>query len=183
MTAESASRPQRLNRLDCIFPHTPTYFVTTCTDKRRSLLANIVVHDTLRRFAETGADRGAWVGAYILMPDHLHLFVAFDDRKMLLERWMKSLKNTISKTLRRQGVPAARWQKTFFDHVLRSEESYEEKWHYVRENPVRAGLVQNWSEWPYAGEIFPLEYRRLEQITTYDQAQSASLLAACERGG
>ena len=73
---------------------------------------------------------------------------------------MKSLKNTISKTLRRQGAPAPQWQKTFFDHVLRSEESYEEKWHYVRENPVRAGLVQNWSEWPYCGEMHPLEYSR-----------------------
>jgi len=48
--------------------------------------------------------------------------------------------------------------KDFFDHVLRSEESYEEKWHYVRENPVRARLVKRWQEWPFAGEIFDLEY-------------------------
>jgi len=30
----------------------------------------------------------------------------------------------------------------FFDHILRNDESYSEKWEYVRENPVRAGLVQ-----------------------------------------
>jgi putative transposase len=40
-----------------------------------------------------------------------------------------------------------------FDHVLRSDESYDEKWNYVKENPVRAGLVQIASEWPYQGEI------------------------------
>ena len=32
-------------------------------------------------------------------------------------------------------------QEGFFDHLLRSYESYAQKWEYVRENPVRAGLV------------------------------------------
>jgi hypothetical protein len=45
------------------------------------------------------------------------------------------------------------WQKSFFDHVLRSDESAAEKWEYVRQNPVRAGLVASADEWPYAGEI------------------------------
>jgi len=72
---------------------------------------------------------------------------------------MKSLKNTLSKTLRIDGIAALpHWQKGFFDHVLRSEESYEEKWHYVRENPVRAGLVKDREEWPFWGEIFDLRY-------------------------
>jgi len=71
---------------------------------------------------------------------------------------MKSVKNTLSKALRFEGIAASHWQKDFFDHVLRSEESYEEKWHYVRENPVRAGLVKRWQDWPFGGEIFDLEY-------------------------
>ena len=68
----------------------------------------------------------------------------------------ESLKNTLSKTLRSDGIAWPHWQKGFFDHVLRSEESYENKWHYVRENPVRAGLVQDWTDWPFSGEIFDL---------------------------
>ena len=71
---------------------------------------------------------------------------------------MKSLKNTISKTLSENGAPP-HWQKTFFDHLLQSSESYSEKWNYVRENPVRAGLVASTEDWPYLGEIFALEYR------------------------
>jgi len=43
------------------------------------------------------------------------------------------------------------WQREFFDHVLRSDEGYAEKWDYVRENPVRAGLVRSPNEWPYFG--------------------------------
>ena len=44
------------------------------------------------------------------------------------------------------------WQLEFFDHVLRSAKSYSEKWDYVRENPVRAGLAVAAEHWPYAGE-------------------------------
>jgi putative transposase len=45
------------------------------------------------------------------------------------------------------------WQEGFFDHVLRSNESYAQKWEYVRENPVHAGLVNRSEDWPYQGEI------------------------------
>src|SRR6266567_8130222 len=49
--------------------------------------------------------------------------------------------------------------ETFFDHLLRSGESYSRKRHYVCENPVRAGLAGKAEDWPYTGEIFALEYR------------------------
>jgi hypothetical protein len=39
---------------------------------------------------------------------------------------------------------------------MRSAESYEEKWTYVRENPVRAGLVKRSTDWPFQGEIHRL---------------------------
>jgi hypothetical protein len=45
----------------------------------------------------------------------------------------------------------------FFDHLIRSSESYAEKWEYVRENPVRAGLVTSADDWPWQGEIEYLE--------------------------
>ena len=45
------------------------------------------------------------------------------------------------------------WQEEFFDHVLRSSESYSQKWEYVKENPARAGLVKKSDDWPFHGEI------------------------------
>jgi hypothetical protein len=50
------------------------------------------------------------------------------------------------------------WQRGFFDHLLRSSESYSEKWNYVRENPVRAGLVSHANDWRYSGEIVTISY-------------------------
>ena len=41
--------------------------------------------------------------------------------------------------------------------ILRSDESYADKWNYVRENPVRAGLFRDASEWPYQGEIVVID--------------------------
>jgi putative transposase len=65
-----------------------------------------------------------------------------------------------SRRLRLQGIGDPRlkssgnlWQEEFFDHVLRSSESYSQKWDYVKENPVRAGLVKSSDEWPWQGEI------------------------------
>jgi putative transposase len=138
----------------------PIYFVTACTERRVSILAQNPVHESLITFCKAGESHGAWLGAYVLMPDHLHLFVVFDEERMGLSAWMKSLKNSISKSLRAIKVPAPHWQKGFFDHLLRSGESYSAKWAYVRENPVRAKLVSRWEDWPYLGEINDLEYRR-----------------------
>jgi REP element-mobilizing transposase RayT len=87
------------------------------------------------------------------MPDHIHLFAGFGPESKSVSAWMKSLKNTISKTLNSATLSGPHWQKGFFDHVIRSSESYEQKWNYVRENPARAGLVLMAEEWPFAGEI------------------------------
>ena len=83
--------------------------------------------------------------------DHIHLFAGFGPESITVSAWMKSLKNATSKTLRNATFHGPHWQKGFFDHVIRSQESYEQKWLYVRNNPVRAGLVQSAEDWPYAG--------------------------------
>jgi putative transposase len=146
----SEGRPPRLKRLDRLFIDPPLYFVTANTKGRKPILANAKVHGDFRKFCEMGLTRGVLVGKYVLMPDHLHLFVTFgqadesalrerrysgesgtavcDGRISLLSEWMKSLKNSLSKTLRGMNVSAPHWQKGFFDHVIRSDESYSEKW-------------------------------------------------------
>lgn len=149
--------PPRLSRLDQIFPGFSIYFITFCTSQRRSLLANDRVHQAFRSFCDIAKARHVWVGRYVMMPDHLHFFVDCGE-EMPLSEWIKALKGTLSKTLRETGLAPPYWQKGFFDHLVRSEPSYEEKWQYIRENPVRAKLVTRTEEWPYQGEIAPLPF-------------------------
>jgi putative transposase len=51
--------------------------------------------------------------------------------------------------MRQELKPPWNWQLGCFDRLLRVDESLHEKWLYVRENPVRAGLVEHWKDWPY----------------------------------
>ena len=107
-------------------------------------------------FFARAAEHNIAVGRYVLMPDHLHLFVAFSPPAPKVSEWVKGLKRAVATVLKEAGVVGPYWQKGFFDHVLRSAESYSRKWAYVRENPVRAGLVLKAAEWPYQGEIYRL---------------------------
>jgi REP element-mobilizing transposase RayT len=132
--------------------------MTAGTAGRKAILDNENLHQAFRGFAAVAEERHVFVGRYVLMPDHLHLFASFSEDSPSLQKWVKSLKNSLSKVLRSGGISSPHWQKTFFDHVLRSGESYAQKWDYVRNNPVRAGLVEDFLAWPYAGEIFCLEY-------------------------
>ena len=156
--ATISGMPERLRRLEIIYQDSPIYFVTACTARRRHLLANEIVHNAFNKFADSSSDYGAWIGSYVLMPDHFHLFVAIDSERISLSAWIKSLKGTLSSNFRKNGEMPPYWQKGFFDHVLRSKESYSNKWNYVRDNPVRAGLVTSWEKWPYRGEIWDLTF-------------------------
>jgi len=149
---------ERLGRLESTFLRHPIYFITACTHQRQQILANAVVHSQWIKFAERGAHHGAWIGDYVLMPDHFHTFVSVDHTRITLSNWIKSLKNSLSAVLRSQQIPSPHWQKGFFDHVLRTADSYSAKWEYVRENPVRAGLVKDATEWQFSGQIFPVEF-------------------------
>jgi putative transposase len=129
-------RPPRLSRLfDTIRPF---YFVTFNTYKRQSVLARSEVHETFRIFCSNAQERDVAVGRYVIMPDHVRLFAAFPINGITLSDWVQSLRTVIGKSLLRVGIQKPHWQEGFFDHVLRSHESYSQKWEYVRMNPVRA---------------------------------------------
>ena len=51
------------------------------------------------------------------------------------------------------------WPRGFFDHLIRNSGSYGQKWDYVRENPVRAGLVSRQEDWLFQGEIVEIDHR------------------------
>jgi REP element-mobilizing transposase RayT len=156
----SLASHKHLRRLDSVWIESPIYFLTICVDRRRRLLANDAAFALLRAEFEAAPERYGWaVGQFVVMPDHLHFFCASDQQptSASLSEFIRGLKQWTSKTiLRATGLSAPLWQKQFFDHVLRSEESYESKWRYVYENPVRAGLVAAAEDWPYAGRIAPL---------------------------
>ena len=132
----------------------PIVFLTCCTQDRRRCLDNQAAHLSVRD-AWMSAQR--WlIGRYVLMPDHLHLFCTPGADACPLDEWIAYWRRQISRAL---GHPkGALWQREFWDRQLRREDSYAESWEYVRNNPVRAGLVERAEDWPYQGELNALEW-------------------------
>jgi len=153
-------KPPRLREVFKAYD-SPVYFVTFCTRERRPILACGAVHEAFRRYGERGAvENRAAVGRYVIMPDHIHLFVC-GGREFDVGLWVRGLKraiaNAIPKTAAGTAASTMIWQPGFFDHLLRNSESYDQKWQYVRDNPVRAGLVKQADDWPYQGEIVAID--------------------------
>ncbi len=143
-------RPLRLSR---VFDPSPLYFVTFNTYNRVGFLARDEIHSAFVRFAQRAAgDFNIAVGRYVIMPDHIHLFVR-GGADFSLGSWIGLLKQALARATKLSRRIEQIWQEGFFDHVLRTDESYSQKWNYVRENPVRARLVRSPEEWPYQGEI------------------------------
>ena len=143
----------RPHRLDLIYINQPLYFVTFTTRDRTAIPSLDDAQLALQRYARCGIEKfNVATGRYVIMPDHVHLFVR-GDRNFASCSWVGGLKRSMSVMLKSPRL----WQPGFFDHVLRSDESYAEKWNYVRENPVRAGLVKVADDWPYQGEIVVID--------------------------
>jgi putative transposase len=125
----------------------PTIVLLTVNTKDRvPWLAQPEVQASLRAIWR---EADAWlVGDYVLMPDHLHLFCAPRDLSFTIERWLAYWKSQFSR--RHVDQPWA-WQRSGFHHRLRDARQYQEKWAYVRENPLRKQLVASPEDWPYQG--------------------------------
>jgi len=144
--------------------HVPSYqdnpivFFTMCTHRRKAILASPVCHAILHEIWQRSATLdGWWIGHYILMPDHVHFFARPEIGARPTPQWVQMWKGVSSrKIIKALSARAPIWQADYFDRYLRSTESYSEKWDYVEQNAVRAGLVERTEDWPYRGIIHNL---------------------------
>ncbi len=153
----SHNQPLRLERVFQAYAP-PLYFVTLCARERRRIFNTEQVHNAFVNYCRRALDHNITVGRYVLMPDDIHFFVQ-GDLSFDLGLWIRGLKRVVAAAVsggRRQVKASSQrsiWQRGFFDHVIRNTESYAQKWDYVRENSVRAGLVEKNDEWNFQGEI------------------------------
>jgi len=133
-------------------PHTPPsfvgagalYFVTICGVPRgQNQFAKPDTWKAMCDSAEFFHARHRWHVALLLaMPDHVHGLIGFpkeEEIRRVVAAWKHYLTHAIHLT----------WQRDFFDHRLRSHEDRDENAAYIRMNPVRAGLVDRFEDWPY----------------------------------
>lgn len=87
--------------------------------------------------------------AFAVMPNHVHLLVT---AAVPLPHLTKSLKSITAKRANRILALTGRsfWQEESYDHVVRHEQEFERIRNYIEENPVRAGLVRQASDYPWS---------------------------------
>jgi REP element-mobilizing transposase RayT len=118
-------RPPRLPVVfQCYQP--PLYFLTFCTLDRRCILAADKVHEGFCAYAHMGGSFGVGVGHYVIMPDHVHLFVRISGEQKL-GIWVRGLKRAMWASVQGKEGSERVWQADFFDHLIRNNESYSEK--------------------------------------------------------
>ena len=95
--------------------------------------------------------RGVWqLFEYVIMPTQLHLFGEIGGRGLqeTLEEFKGWTGNQAAKILAEEGQRF--WQREWFDDWSRSDEEDEKIVRYICDNPVKGGLVQEHTDWPYA---------------------------------
>jgi REP element-mobilizing transposase RayT len=110
--------------------------------------------DTIMQCCLKGNGTKFRLHAAVVMPDHVHLLLTplqdMDGWSIGLPAILKLIKGAsargVNKLLRNCGPV---WQEESFDHVLRSQESLEQKLEYIRQNPVRRGLVKKPEDYPW----------------------------------
>jgi REP element-mobilizing transposase RayT len=125
-------------------PDDAVHFVTiNCAERGKNQLCESSVAEIFKESLLHRQKLGhLWMRLCLLMPDHIHLLASFSRNhgmKGVIAKWKEW-------TAKQTGI---RWQTDFFEHRLRRDESFEEKAHYIRMNPVRKGLVARPEEWPY----------------------------------
>ncbi len=128
-----------------IDPGARDFFVTVCCQRRgENQLCIPAVGQALLATARFYHEQQKWLpSVFLLMPDHAHMIVSFG-RGQTMEQTIRNWKRYIAT---KHGIV---WQRDFFDYRLRSPSDFYGKRDYILQNPVRAGLVQDASEWPFA---------------------------------
>jgi len=159
----STQRERRhVRRLGEIFDtrRPPLFFLTVCVRHRQPVLADRVAFRILvGAWRDALSIHGWMVGRYVVLPDHVHFFAtpATECAKQL-SGFVGAWKQWTSRQIHESGLEKFAWQPEFFDHLMRGDDSYAQKWEYVRCNPVRAELVERADDWAYQGEIHSLSW-------------------------
>ena len=115
---------------------------------RQPAVAHMVMRE-LRDLSEIGVQ----VLCYCVMPNHVHLLVQLPEREnfscvAMMQRIKGRTAVAANRLLERTGQPF--WQHESYDHLVRSARETERVKAYILNNPVKAGLVGAWEEWPFS---------------------------------
>ena len=128
-------------------------------------LKDAAISDIIQSKLKSFDEQYYWLVAYTVMSNHVHVLldtycqlaqlppdVAISDENYVsYERFMRLIKgNTSFLSNQLLGRNGTFWQHESYDHLVRNEEEFYKIIWYILNNPVKAGLVKNWMDYPMA---------------------------------
>lgn len=152
---------RKINRIsEYDYSQNGTYFVTICTQDRRKILSDIVgdgfpvpkaygiiaeelIHQIPIKYPEVSIDK------YVIMPDHIHILLSIGQNLGTgnpsptlgtIVGWYKyQVTKQVNLHFAQQGEKI--FQRSYYDHVIRNQQDYDETWQYIENNP-RKWIIQ-----------------------------------------
>jgi putative transposase len=125
-----------------------TYFVTTKTWENRAIFQVTENAEILIQCMLDYRDKGSYLlHEFVLMPNHLHLILT-PGGETSLEKAMQFIKGGSSHRIHQQRESKIHiWSSGFHEATIRDAADFEARRHYIRMNPVEAGLAGRAEAW------------------------------------
>ena len=153
---------RKLNRLEYYdYSQNGAYFVTICTQDRKPVLGTIVgdgfpvpnqigeiAEEYIRRISEKYSE--VTVDRYVIMPDHIHILLRIDgsgNPSPTMGNVVGWYKYQVTKQVNLlRNMPGEKlFQRSYYDHVIRNQQDYDEIWQYIENKPRKWVIKQNHS--------------------------------------
>jgi putative transposase len=128
-----------------------TYFITICAHMQQNLFQREEVAELMVATFLKYRDAGEFeLHEYVVMSNHIHLLLSLHDQQKL-GRVIQLIKGGFSHSLREMGIVfRAVWEQRYYERQVRDTNEFAEFARYIRQNPVRKGLVENVEDYPYS---------------------------------
>lgn len=125
------------------------YFITSCVDNKIQYLSEISGGSVILKpssgiilkYIEEFKTRYDHITPekFIIMPNHIHLILHRTPvfSKIGIIQYMSALKTLSSRDIRMSGLKEFKWQRSFYDRLIRDEREYHNIAVYIRDNPVK----------------------------------------------
>ncbi|ANG61731.1 transposase [Marinobacterium aestuarii] len=136
------------------------YFFTVNLQQRRNNDLLIRHIDTLREAVRHVRSRHPFIiHGWVVLPDHLHCLIELPAGdcnyairwSLIKSRFSRNIPpyERRSKSQSRRGERGI-WQRRYWEHAIRNEQDYRAHLDYIHINPLKHGLVERVSDWPYS---------------------------------
>lgn len=82
-----------------------------------------------------------------IMPDHVHLLLTAGEPNLL--DVVSDIKSHVTRSSWQFGFRESFWQRRFYNHGIRGDRDFQATVAYILQNPIDAGLVEDWATYPW----------------------------------